>query len=61
VLVAWRQPSGGAAEVAGASIESTVGASNFSPLQPGTAYTFWVTGRNASGDGPASNSLTFTA
>lgn len=61
VLVAWRQPSGGAAEVAGVSIETAVGGSNFSPLQPGTTYTFWVTGRNASGDGPASNPVNFTA
>lgn len=60
-LVAWRQPGGGAAEVAGVSIECAVGGSDFSPLQPGIPYTLWVTGRNAAGDGPASHLFTFTA
>jgi hypothetical protein len=60
LLVAWRQPIGGAPEVAGVSIEPAVGGSNFSPLRPGTAYEFWVTGRNAAGDGPASRHVSFT-
>jgi hypothetical protein len=61
VLVAWRRPGGEDAELAGVSTTAAVGVSNFSPLKPGVAYQLWVTGRNASGDGPESNRLTFTA
>jgi len=60
-LVAWRKQKDGAVELAGISIASAVGVSNFSPLAPGVAYEMWATGRNASGDGPESGHVTFTA
>ena len=57
----WRQPAGGAAEVAGVSVGVTVSIGDFSPPVPGVTYQVWVTGHNSRGDGPAGNKITFTA
>ena len=57
----WRQPAGGAAEVAGVSVGVTVSVADFSPAVPGVTYQAWVTGHNSRGDGPAGNKITFTA
>lgn len=57
----WRQPAGGAAEVAGVSVGVTVSIGDFSPPVPGVTYQVWVTGHNSRGDGPAGNKVTFTA
>ena len=47
--------------VAGTSPTVTVSHVAASPLTPGASYTVCLTGHNSEGDGPASQTFTFTA
>lgn len=60
-LNAYRQPAGGAPELAGSSATTSVTVVEFSPLTPGVTYQFWLVGINAQGEGPESNHVTHTA
>jgi hypothetical protein len=57
-LRAYRQPAGGAPEVAGSSPTTSVSVVQFSPLTAGVTYQFWLVGVNAQGEGPQSNHVT---
>ena len=60
-LRAYRQAAGGQPELAGVSASPTISIVGFTPLTPGVVYSGWVVGKNARGEGAASNHLTFTA
>ena len=58
-LHAFRQPLGGAPELAGSSPTTTVSVVQFGPLTPGVTYEFWLVGHTQSaGEGPESNHVT---
>lgn len=60
-LRAFRQPAGGAAELAGTSSTTTVSLVDLGPLTSGVSYEFWLVGHNSRGDGPESNHVTHVA
>lgn len=63
-LKAFRQPAGGAAELAGESSSSsplTVSVVEFGPLTSDVSYEFWLVGHNSRGDGPESLHINYTA
>jgi hypothetical protein len=57
-----RQAAGGTPELAGTGDPGslTVSVVQFSPLNPGVTYDFWIVGHNSQDDGPESNHVTHT-
>lgn len=55
---AYRQPTGGAVEVAGESETTMVSLEENGPLTPDVTYEFWLVGVNSTGEGPESERFT---